>query len=196
VFTFYHQYIQRISYSISGGGTPSPPTFTANQFGSLIGQPITTMVTSYWFDYGSTWAVNNPLDGSPSERWYTTQTSGTITSSNTFAFAYQHQYLLTMIVNPPASGSVTPSSNWYAANSRQTITAKAKSGYKFIKWAGTGTGSYTGTSASKSIVMGSAITETANFDAATTATSTPTGPAYVLVDEVLVTTVRVRLMER
>jgi hypothetical protein len=60
-------------------------------------------------------------------------------------------------------GTVTPSSGWYDSGARVAITAKAKSGYKFKSWKGSGTGSYTGTKNPTTITMNAAITETATF---------------------------------
>jgi hypothetical protein len=166
VFTFYRQTLQILSYSVSGGGTGySPPTLHANQFGSPTSVTLTTTATKYWFDYGSSWTVTNPLVGSTSnERWFTTQTTtGSIASSSTRAFKYQHQFYLTMAVSSSAAGSVAPSSGWQNAGAKVSIRATAKTGHKFQNWAGTGRGSYSGTSASASVTMNSAITETATF---------------------------------
>jgi hypothetical protein len=60
-------------------------------------------------------------------------------------------------------GTVTPSSGWYNKGAKVTITATATTGHKFKSWTGIGTGSYTGKSASHTITMNSAITETATF---------------------------------
>ena len=75
------QYLQTLSYGVSGGGTPSAPSFTANQLGSPFSQILTTSATGYYFDSGSSWTVSpNPLTGSGnSERWQSNQTlNGTI----------------------------------------------------------------------------------------------------------------------
>jgi len=60
-------------------------------------------------------------------------------------------------------GTVSPSSGWQNAGAKVTITAKPNSGHKFKSWTGTGTGSYTGTSASHTITMNGTISETATF---------------------------------
>jgi hypothetical protein len=60
-------------------------------------------------------------------------------------------------------GTVTPSSGWYNAGAKVTITAKPNQGQRFKSWAGSGKGSYTGTSKIHTIAMNSAITETATF---------------------------------
>jgi hypothetical protein len=168
VFTFHHQYLQALSYSIAGGGAGySAPVFTAKQFGLPVGQTLTGTVTGYWFDNGASWSVTNPLGGSTSsEQWISFQSaSGTISSAQTIAFSYQHQYYLTMQVNPPAGGSVSPSSGWQNAGTVLTISATANTGYVFSSWTGTGSGSYSGTNnpATNAVTMSAPITETANF---------------------------------
>jgi hypothetical protein len=167
VFTFYHQTLQTLSYSASGGGSGySPPHFVANQFGSPAPVALTTAATKYWYDFSSSWTVDpNPLAGSTStERWFTTQaTAGSIGSSSTRAFKFQHQYYLTMQGSPSRAGYVVPGSWWLNSAQRVTITATARPGHRFLSWTGTGTGSYTGTSVYPTITMSSAITETANF---------------------------------
>ena len=165
VFTFYHQTLHTLSYTVAGGGTPSAPAFQSSQFGSPASVTLTTTPTGLWFDVGASWTVTNPLGGSTSsERWYTSHaTSGTISSASTTAFSYQHQYLLTMLASPTTAGTVTPTTGWYNAGSKVTIKATAKTGHTFKSWKGTGTGSYTGTSNPATVTMNSAVTETANF---------------------------------
>ena len=186
VFVFYRQTWQILSYSVKGGGSGySPSVFQANQFGSPTPFALTTKPTGYWFDYGSSWRLTpNPLPGSSaSERWFTTQTtSGTIGGTSSRAFTYQHQFYLTMQINPSGPGSASPSNNWYNAAQKVTISATAKTGHKFLSWAGSGAGNYSGPSVSATITMNAPITETANFGVIITITSNPTGTGYVTVD--------------
>jgi hypothetical protein len=93
-----------------------------------------------------------------------------------------------MLASPSAAGSVTPGSGWQNARSKVTVIASAKTGYKFLSWTGSGTGSYSGTSASTTITMNAPITETGNFGVLITITSSPTGSGYVTVDKVAVKT--------
>jgi hypothetical protein len=100
-----------------------------------------------------------------------------------------------MQVNPSGTASTTPSiSGWYNAGQKVTIGATAKTGYKFLSWAGSGTGSYSGIckvagcSSSAAVTMNGPITETANFGVIITVTSTPTGAGYVTVDGAAVKT--------
>ncbi len=101
-----------------------------------------------------------------------TPASGTVTPSAhvTTAVSFATQYYLTTSANPSADGTVSPASGWYASGAAVTISATANAGYVFSSWSGTGTGSYSGTAASTSITMSSAITEIANFAASTPGT--------------------------
>jgi hypothetical protein len=97
---YYHQFSDIISYSISGGGSPTVPTLSANKFGSSVPQTLTNTATNYWYDAGTSWSVTpNPLTGSGSyERWETSQsTSGTFSSSatTTITLTFYHQFTVT-----------------------------------------------------------------------------------------------------
>jgi hypothetical protein len=152
-----------VSYSVVGGGTPTPPVFHYVLKGVSKSLTLTTTPMTVSVDVGSTWSVTpNPLGGSTSsQQWYSTQTLTGTASATPIIFTFQHQYYLTMLVSGP--GTVTPSSGWY--NSGQTVTIKAteNSGHTFKSWTGSGTGSYTGTTNPATITMNSAITETATF---------------------------------
>ena len=157
------QVTMTVSYSVSGGGSPTAPAFNYVQNGAAKSLTLTTTPTAVSVDVGSTWSVTpNPLSGSTSsQRWYSSQTLTGTASATTIVFKFQHQYYLTMTASGP--GSVTPSNGWYNSGARVTIKATANSGHKFDSWAGSGAGSYTGTSATHTITMNAAITETATF---------------------------------
>ena len=166
VFVFYHQMWQILSYSVSGSASGySPPTFQANQFGSLFAVTLTNTASGFWYDYGSKWTLTNPLAGpNPGERWSTSAaTSGTISGPSTRSFLYQHQFQLLMVASPTIGGTVSPSSGWENQGAKVTINASPKSGYVFSGWTGTGTLSYSGALKSYTVTMNSPITETANF---------------------------------
>jgi hypothetical protein len=149
-----------VSDAVLGGGNPMPPSFNYVLNGESKSVTLSRIVRTVTVDAGSQWSVTpNPLDGSSFQRWYSTQPLTGTASATTIDFVYEHQYFLTM----RGTGTISPSSGWYDAGAKVTITATGNSGHKFKSWTGTGTGSYTGTSPSHTIVMQSAITETANF---------------------------------
>jgi hypothetical protein len=165
VFTFYHQYLQTLSYAVSGGGSGySAPIFTANRYGVSAAQTLTSTATGYWYDAGSPWsATPNPLSGSgTSECWISAQTtSGTLSSAQAIVFAYQHQYYLTTQVNPSSGGTVSVSSGWQSAGTAVPIAATPNTDYSFYYWSLDGTN--VGTNPSYSALMNSAHTLTAMF---------------------------------
>jgi len=166
-FMFYHQYLLTLSYGVIGGGSPSPPFFTASYLGSTKQQVLSSSTIGYWFDALSTWAVTDPLTPvSSTERWFTSQVvTGTITAAQSTLFTYQHQYMLTMNpVDPVGSGTATPTTGWQSAGTSVPITATPSTGYDFSAWTGTGTGSYTGSNNPASVTMTAPLIETASFE--------------------------------
>lgn len=89
---YFHQFMQTLSYSLVGGGTPNPPTASGVQYGSPYSPALTTAPTGYWFDANGQIAFTNPIAGATGERWYSTNSSVSSLSDNTAAPAYYHQY--------------------------------------------------------------------------------------------------------
>jgi hypothetical protein len=83
------------------------------------------------------------------------------TTNKTYTASFRTQYYLTM--SHGVGGSVSPASSWRYSGVTVSITATPAAGYSFSSWAGTGTGSFSGTANPASITMGGPITETANF---------------------------------
>jgi len=168
VFAFQHQYSLTLSYSVSGGGSGySPPSFTGTLNGGSTSVTLAAAPSPYWFDAGTQWSVApNPLAGSTSsERWFSSQPlNGTVASAITLAFNYQHQYLLSMLVNPSGAATTTPQegSSWQVAGATVTIQASPTRG-AFQSWTGTGSGSYSGTENPATVTISSPINETANI---------------------------------
>ena len=157
------QVTMTVSYSVVGGGSPTAPVFHYTQGGVSKSLTLSKTATAVSVDAGTGWSVTpNPLTGSSSsQRWYSTGTLSGTASATTIVFTFHDQYYLTMKGSGP--GTVTPTSGWYNAAQTVTIKATANSGHRFNSWAGSGTGSYTGTSATHTITMNTAITETATF---------------------------------
>jgi Divergent InlB B-repeat domain len=80
-------------------------------------------------------------------------------------------------VEAGVGGSVSPAGGaWYAAGATVSLVATASSGYTFAGWVGSGSGSYSGASASESLVVPGSVTEVASFTpTAPTGTSTSSG---------------------
>ena len=110
-----------LSYSVAGGGTGyGQPSFRYTYYGTIQNATLTQFPETYTADAGSSWSVSRSLPGSSqSERWATTDvTSGTASSSQTVAFVYQHQYLLSV-----TGGSAEPGSSWYDSGSSAVVSS-------------------------------------------------------------------------
>jgi len=87
--------------------------------------------------------------------------TGASTTNKTYVATFTTQYYLTM--SAATGGTVSPSSGWRNSGAAISITATPASGYIFSNWAGSGTGSYTGSANPSSITMAGPITEKATF---------------------------------
>jgi uncharacterized repeat protein (TIGR02543 family) len=166
----------------------SPKTATANwqtQYSfTITSDRDSPTPASGWFNSGTsiTTSVTSPADESDGTRYTCTgwtgtgsvPTSGSDTSTSfnilapsSITWNWQTQYRLTMATN---FGTTTPvaGDTWYDAGSVVTISATAPStiaGERYVwnAWAGTGSGSYSGTDnpATNAVTMNAPITETA-----------------------------------
>ena len=163
--SYYHQYLTSVSYSIVGGGTPGSPIFTSTSFGSPLSQSLTTQAQPIWIDNGASYSLPNTLSGSSaSERWQpNTTVTGNIASSSTILISYDHQFYVTINLNPVEGGSISVSSGWFDADSSFQPLASANTGWQFNSWQGSGSGSYSGSNSNALAVVKSPITETATF---------------------------------
>ncbi|MBI3766741.1 MAG: hypothetical protein HY277_09620, partial [Ignavibacteriales bacterium] len=99
----------------------------------------------------------------------------------TFTATFTTQYFLTMTAG--VGGSVTPSSDWHDAGQIVPINAIPSTGYRFTGWTGTGSGSFTGSSASASVTMNDSVIESATFGLIpiqVTVTSNPSGRSFTV----------------
>ncbi len=97
-------------------------------------------------------------------------------SSTTYTAYLNTQYYLTM--GAGAGGSVGPANAWYNSGAGVGISAMPSAGYSFSGWAGSGSGSYSGTGQSANVTMYGPVSETASFAAAAQKTVTiQTNPA-------------------
>ena len=156
--------VQTYTVMFSETGLPTGTSWSV----TLNGATETSTGSSISFtELNGTYAytVSTPISGGTGVR-YVTAGSGSVTvngNSPSVSVPYTTQYYITMSSSPSAGGTASPLSGWYNVSSTVTLSATPVSGYAFISWTGTGTGSYTGTSASHTITMGAPVTEIANF---------------------------------
>ncbi len=177
----------------SYSGTNNPASITINgpvtQTAAWKQEYYLTVTSSYgsptpesgWIEAGEsiTAAVTSPVSGPSSNTRYScsgwtgtgsVSTSGTTTSTiftmnepSNITWNWNTQYYLTMSTN---FGTVTPSSDWYDADSSVQIGATAPTPtsdeqYTWLRWTGTGSGSYSGTNNLASVTINEPITQTA-----------------------------------
>jgi len=114
-------------------------------------------------------ATTSPQDGGTGVRyvWMNWSGGGAIshtvapTTNKTYTATFKTQYFLTMAHG--TGGTVIPASGWRNSGTAVSISATPATGYSFTNWAGSGTGSFSGTQNPASITMGGPITETAAF---------------------------------
>ena len=87
--TYYHQFLVSSSFSIVGGGGPTPPSLLGNSFGTLAKVVMTSSTQTNWFDAAANYTFTSPLSfvgQSANETWLGTvlvQTqNGNVISTN------------------------------------------------------------------------------------------------------------------
>jgi hypothetical protein len=137
---------------------------------AVDGTTYTAAQTFSWAPGSShTIATTSPQSGGTGVRyvWSNWTGGGAIshtvapTTNKTYTGNFTTQYYLTM--SHGVGGTVSPGSGWRNSGVTVSITATPSTGYSFSNWAGTGTGSYSGTTNPGSITMGGPITEAATF---------------------------------
>lgn len=109
--TYFHQYAVSISYSITGGGNPQPPSITATSLGQTASGPLPNPQVSGFLDAGSSYIISNTLTGSTSnERWYSSSTrnAGMLDGPMSISLAYYHQFAITASYSTSGGGNQTP----------------------------------------------------------------------------------------
>jgi hypothetical protein len=106
VVQYYHQYLVKPQYSVTGGGSGyGAPSVTCPSFGSPAssssGSPI-------WTDAGGTCSYASTLPGSSgTERWSPASTTVASGTAGTVSDVYYHQYLLTVGYSVKDGGAPT-----------------------------------------------------------------------------------------
>lgn len=172
-----HQYL----LTVSTNGIPSSYPTQVSLGGTNVGTASDFSAFTNWFNAGTptrTIGVSSAINGVSGTRYLFTSWSDGATGNPrsslymnapvTYTANYRTQYFLTMNAN---YGTTTPSSGWFDAGSKITISAtppKATAGERYVwsQWTGSGTGSYTGTSnpANNVVTMNGPISEIATWN--------------------------------
>jgi hypothetical protein len=94
--------------------------------------------------------------------------SYTVSGNATIQVTYAPYYWVA--VSTSVGGSVSPGSGYYPANGLLYLVATPSSGYSFTGWSGTGSGVYSGTNATASIIVTGPVSEVAQFHSSGPAT--------------------------
>jgi hypothetical protein len=93
----------------------------------------------------------------------------TVTGNHTLSVTFATYYWVH--VAGSVGGSVTPGDAYYLANSILYLDATPAAGEAFTGWVGSGSGNYTGSNATASVLVNAPISEVASFESSRTATA-------------------------
>ena len=176
--------------------TPSPsPTVQMTVQTSFMGLTFSVDGTTYSSTQTFSWAsgsthtitTTSPQSGGTGVQyvWVNWSDGKTIshtvapTTNKTYTAKFATQYYLTM--SHGTGGTVSTSSGWKSSGAAVSISAtptnNSSVSYNFSGWAGSGTGSYSGTNNPASITMNGPITENATFIQNPVQISVQTNPA-------------------
>jgi len=155
-------YVTNVVFTESGlpGGTSWAVTLNGNTLSSTG-----TSITFTNIVPGSySWSTASAISCGTGCQYLASASSGnisTLSGSTSQPLTYATQYYLTMSAS--TGGTVSPSSEWVNSGAQVTITASPTPGYYLSGWAGSGSGSYTGTLTSTGVAISGPISESATF---------------------------------
>ncbi|MCS4540508.1 MAG: hypothetical protein HYU03_07455, partial [Thaumarchaeota archaeon] len=127
-FTYYHQFLVTVRYTLAGQGNPPPPSLESLAFGTpVVAEAVLTSPTEVWVDDGAHYSITNPLSGgSSSERWEAGgTTSGTISTPTSISPTYYHQFAYTFSYSLKRGGTPLPPILSYVSLGSQSSFALA-----------------------------------------------------------------------
>ncbi|MBE0643364.1 MAG: T9SS type A sorting domain-containing protein [Bacteroidetes bacterium] len=123
-------------------------------------QPGTTHeIGTEWTQYGQTgirYVYSGWTDGGDVSHMITAPMGAQTITAN-FRTEYQ------LLVATDGAGTVTPQSGWYNPGAQAELLATPEAGQTFLRWEGTGSGSYTGTNNPATVTLNNPVTQTAYF---------------------------------
>jgi len=133
--TYYHQYLQTLSYTVVGVGSPTAPTATGTALGVAYVPSLTTSATPYWFDALGSITFSTSAIG-PGEQWGPIPASISATSAHTQIVSMYHQYQVTFsqsgLDSSTASGTVLTVNGTNVAYSSLPYTVWVNSGDRLV----------------------------------------------------------------
>jgi hypothetical protein len=109
---YYEQYPMSVSFTVSGGASPSGPVINGTSNGQVVATQLYPGAPTTWLDTGSSYSVSPLLLGSTSvERWSTaSNTTGVANGPTNINLTYYHQVLVEFSYSVAGGGSI-PSPN-------------------------------------------------------------------------------------
>ncbi|MDG7021456.1 MAG: Ig-like domain repeat protein [Nitrososphaerota archaeon] len=164
-FTYYHQYLAVIGYSVEGtGGSPPVPSLNFSALGEAQGSDLNRTASPLWVDAASTWTVPQTLPGVQGERWLANVTGPVqATAPFTVDVQYTHQFYVEVAASSLAGGSVGTPDQWNDQGATVLLSATAAPQWKLAYWSGGTPFSYNGTTALPTLTVAGPANETAVF---------------------------------
>ena len=156
----------RFNYEFKESGLPGGNLWSINLSGNIQSSTNNTIIFNNLLSGNYTWSASySNSSGNSKVRYSPGVANGAIQipRENFTTISYATQYYLTMKVIPSGSGSTAPTSGWFDSGSRVSISNMPNQGFEFSNWTGSGSGSYSGTSAQLSLTMNGPIVETAEM---------------------------------
>jgi len=133
-------------------------TYTATITGGTIPYTLAWSADGFVSQNEATANYKWATSGTKKVEVYVTDSLGQ-TGSASLSVTIVDNYTLTVNINPPGAGSVTPSGGSYTSGTVVTLTETPIASYKFVNWSGDATGS----GSSTAVTMNSNKNVTANF---------------------------------
>ena len=150
------------SLTLTETGLPSSASWSATwPSGGVAGAQSTLIATGL----NGSYVVTVPNVYTTSTTRYVANNSGSftvdVTKNASLSVSFSPEYFVTVVAG--AGGAASPASQWAAAGTTIDLSATPAAGYGFSNWTGQGTGAVNSTSASVTLTVTGAVTETANF---------------------------------
>jgi len=140
--TYYHEFLVSSSFSIVGGGAPTPPSLSSTVFGTPAGVVMTSFTQGAWFDAGANYTFTAPLTApmqSANETWVGTvlvqtqngnvlsmDNNGTVNGPVSITPVFYHQFLVSVefnFVGGSASGLTPPAFTYKYFGNQESASA-------------------------------------------------------------------------
>ena len=162
------RFAPNLTYSITFGetGIPAGTSWSVTLSGNTLSSStytLTFIVANGSFSYFLEPEVHPTA---PGERYQAESPAGNVTVSGqnvTLPAPYEAEVYLTLTTTGPGTGTVSPGSGWYGADTSLELRASPANGSVFDGWSGTGAASYSGPANPENLTLTQPVNETATF---------------------------------